>query len=233
MRQAALIVLLAHVGSFVPARRAQIGPLDRIASRIGAADDLARGRSTFMVEMVETARILNTATPESLVIMDEIGRGTSTYDGISLARAVAEALAARGVLTLFATHYFELTDLPETLAGIANAHVEAREHAGGLAFLYSVREGPARQSYGLEVARLAGVPRAVIERARIHLSELEASRPHPAAQPELFSHAARADPLRERLAELDPDALNPRAALDLLYELVHLADARRKPGPRG
>ncbi|MGH8427908.1 MAG: DNA mismatch repair protein MutS [Gammaproteobacteria bacterium] len=236
MRQAALIVLLAHVGSFVPARRAQIGPIDRIASRIGAADDLARGRSTFMVEMVETARILNTATPESLVIMDEIGRGTGTYDGISLARAVAEALATRGVLTLFATHYFELTDLPETLAGIANAHVEAREHAGGLAFLYSVREGPARQSYGLEVARLAGVPRAVIERARVHLSELEASRPRPAAQPELFSRAppaARADSLRERLADLDPNALNPRAALDLLYELVQLADARRKPGPHG
>ncbi len=225
MRQAALIVLLAHIGSFVPASRVTIGPIDRIASRIGAADDLARGRSTFMVEMVETARILNTATPESLLIMDEIGRGTGTYDGISLARAVAEALAARGALTLFATHYFELTDLPEMLAGVANAHVEAREHAGGLAFLYSVREGPARQSYGLEVARLAGVPRSVIERARKHLAELEASRPHPAAQTEMFTSAAiaaRPDPLRERLAELDPDALSPRGALDLLYELKKL-----------
>lgn len=227
MRQAALIVLLAHIGSYVPARAAKIGPVDRIATRIGAADDLARGRSTFMVEMVETARILNTATRESLVIMDEIGRGTGTYDGISLARAVAEALAERGALTLFATHYFELTDLPETLAGVANAHVEAREHAGGLAFLYSVREGPAQESYGLEVARLAGVPQAVIARAQKHLGELEASRPHPTRQPELFSHPpakrpATADRLRERVAGLDPDALSPRAALELLYELKRL-----------
>jgi DNA mismatch repair protein MutS len=228
MRQAALIALLAHIGSFVPAKRAAIGPMDRIATRIGAADDLARGRSTFMVEMVETARILNTATSESLVIMDEIGRGTGTYDGISLARAVAEALAARGALTLFATHYFELTDLPDHLGGVANAHVEAREHAGGLAFLYSVREGPARQSYGLEVARLAGVPAPVIARARACLDELEASRPHPDAQAELFSRsgpksAPPPDRLREHLAELDPDALSPREALALLYEVKKLA----------
>jgi DNA mismatch repair protein MutS len=225
MRQTALIIIMAHIGSFVPANRAVIGPMDRIATRIGAADDLARGRSTFMVEMVETARILNTATEHSLVIMDEIGRGTGTYDGISLARAVAEALAERGALTLFATHYFELTDLADNLAGVANAHVEAREHAGGLAFLYSVREGPARQSYGLEVARLAGVQPDVIERARRYLEELEASRPHPAGQTDLFS-APREKPaepepdrLRERLREIDPDNLSPRAALELLYEL--------------
>ncbi|MDN5865173.1 MAG: DNA mismatch repair protein MutS [Gammaproteobacteria bacterium] len=230
MRQTALIVLLAHIGSCVPARRAVIGPIDRIATRIGAADDLARGRSTFMVEMVETARILNTATSESLVIMDEIGRGTGTYDGISLARAVAEALAERNALTLFATHYFELTDMPESLPSVANAHVEAREHAGGLAFLYSVREGPARQSYGLEVARLAGVPRPVVARARGYLDELEASRPHPAGQTELFGPSRIAprepepvpDPLRTRLAELDLDSLSPREALALLYELQKL-----------
>ncbi|MGH8273451.1 MAG: DNA mismatch repair protein MutS [Gammaproteobacteria bacterium] len=225
MRQAALIVLLAHIGSYVPARATTIGPVDRIATRIGAADDLARGRSTFMVEMVETARILNTATRESLVIMDEIGRGTGTYDGISLARAVAEALAERGAATLFATHYFELTDLPDKLVSVANAHVEAREHAGGLAFLYSVREGPAQESYGLEVARLAGVPQAVITRAQKYLGELEASRPHPAGQKDLFSHPKAEAPttpdrLRERLAGIDPDTLSPREAHALIYELL-------------
>jgi len=228
MRQAALIVLLAHAGSFVPAARAELGPVDRIATRIGAADDLARGRSTFMVEMVETARILHAATPETLVIMDEIGRGTGTYDGISLARSVAETLAERRAFTLFATHYFELTDLPEILPAVANAHVEAREHAGGLAFLYSVRTGPARQSYGLEVARLAGVPETVVARARRHLAELEASRHHATPQPELFAAATppapepAPDAVRERLTGVDPDSLSPRAALDLVYELLAL-----------
>lgn len=227
MRQNALIVLLAHIGSFVPARAARIGPVDRIATRIGAADDLARARSTFMVEMVETARILHTATPQTLVIMDEIGRGTGTYDGISLARAVAESLAARRALTLFATHYFELTDLPENLAGVANAHVEAREHEGGLAFLYGVRSGPARQSYGLEVAKLAGVPDRVIERARVYLRELESRRHAPERQSDLFAAepvpaAPGIDPLRERLDAVDPDGLSPREALDLVYELLKL-----------
>ena len=227
MRQNALIVLLAHIGSYVPARAANLGPVDRIATRIGAADDLARARSTFMVEMVETARILHTATPQTLVIMDEIGRGTGTYDGISLARAVAESLAARRAMTLFATHYFELTDLPDNLAGMANAHVEAREHEGGLAFLYGVRPGPARQSYGLEVARLAGVPERVIERARIYLRELESRRHAPEPQADLFAEepapaAPAIDPLRERLDAVDPDGLSPREALDLVYELLKL-----------
>ncbi len=237
MRQAALIVLLAHMGSFVPAKRAEIGPIDRIATRIGATDDLARGRSTFMVEMVETARILHSATPETLVIMDEIGRGTGTYDGISLARAVAETLAEQRAFTLFATHYFELTDLPEVLTGVDNAHVEAREHAGGLAFLYSVRSGPARQSYGLEVARLAGVPERVLARARQHLAELEATRHHAAPQAELFGTGAAtptpSDPssLTRRLSEINPDELTPREALDLVYELLRLM--QEAGAPRG
>ncbi len=227
MRQNALIVLLAHIGSFVPASAARIGPVDRIATRIGAADDLARARSTFMVEMVETARILHTATPQTLVIMDEIGRGTGTYDGISLARAVAESLAVRQAMTLFATHYFELTDLPESLPSVANAHVEAREHEGGLAFLYGVRSGPARQSYGLEVAKLAGVPERVIERARIYLRELESRRHAPEPQADLFAEepappAPAIDPLRERLDAINPDDLSPREALDLVYELLKL-----------
>ncbi|MGA7966904.1 MAG: DNA mismatch repair protein MutS, partial [Gammaproteobacteria bacterium] len=228
MRQAALIVLLAHIGSHVPASRVRLGPIDRIATRIGAADDLANARSTFMVEMVETARILHTATDETLVIMDEIGRGTGTYDGISLARAVAEALAERGALTLFATHYFELTDLPESQNAIANAHVEAREHDGGLAFLYDVRSGPARQSYGLEVAKLAGVPERVIARSRVYLKELETSRHHPAAQADLFAAvpepapSLEPDALRERLSTIDPDALSPREAHTLIYELLQL-----------
>ena len=226
MRQAALIVLLAHIGSHVPAATARIGPVDRIATRIGAADDLARARSTFMVEMVETARILHTATDETLVIMDEIGRGTGTYDGISLARSVAEALAERGALTLFATHYFELTDLPEIHERIANAHVEAREHDGGLAFLYGVRPGPARQSYGLEVAKLAGVPERIIARARVYLKELETSRHHPAAQADLFAAAPEPSPkpdaLRERLSNIDPDSLSPRETHALIYELLQL-----------
>ena len=177
--------------------------------------------------MVETARILHTATPQTLVIMDEIGRGTGTYDGISLARAVAESLAARQAMTLFATHYFELTDLPESLRGVANAHVEAREHEGGLAFLYGVRAGPARQSYGLEVAKLAGVPERVIERARVYLRELESRRHAPEQQADLFAAepapaAPAIDPLRERLDAINPDDLSPREALDLVYELLKL-----------
>ena len=235
MRQAALIVLLAHIGSFVPARRAVIGPVDRIFTRIGAADDLASGRSTFMVEMVETARILHSATVKSLVILDEIGRGTGTYDGISLARAVVEELAARGTATLFATHYFELTELAGALPGVANVHVEAREHECGIIFLYSVRPGPARQSYGLEVAHLAGVPALVIRRAREILAELEATRHH-SLQPGLFDPPPAPlptpgiDPVREALAEIDPDALSPRAALEMLYRLHRLADGERQDG---
>ncbi|MBK5969223.1 MULTISPECIES: DNA mismatch repair protein MutS [Thiorhodovibrio] len=174
MRQTALIVLMAHAGSFVPARSAQIGPIDRIFSRIGAADDLAGGRSTFMVEMEETANILHNASANSLVLMDEIGRGTSTFDGLSLAWACAVELATRlHALTLFATHYFELTSLPEEHPGIANLHLEAIEHGEKIVFMHSVREGPANQSYGLQVAALAGVPAEVIARARERLRQLE------------------------------------------------------------
>jgi DNA mismatch repair protein MutS len=174
MRQVALIAVMAYAGSFVPAQSAELGPIDRIFSRIGAADDLARGRSTFMVEMEETAIILNNATASSLVLMDEIGRGTSTFDGLSLAWACAEALADRlRAFTLFATHYFELTALPERHAGVLNVHLDAVEHGERIVFLHSLREGPASQSYGLQVAALAGVPAAVISRAREHLRRLE------------------------------------------------------------
>ncbi|MDQ5892388.1 MAG: mismatch repair protein MutS, partial [Pseudomonadota bacterium] len=174
MRQAALIVLMAHIGCFVPADQAVIGPVDRIFTRVGAADDLASGRSTFMVEMTETANILHNATENSLVLMDEIGRGTSTYDGLSLAWACAENLANRiKAMTLFATHYFELTTLPEKMEGVVNVHLDAREHGDTIAFMHSVQDGAASKSYGLAVAALAGVPKEVIKRARQKLKELE------------------------------------------------------------
>ncbi|WP_376690062.1 DNA mismatch repair protein MutS [Wenzhouxiangella sp. EGI_FJ10409] len=231
MRQAALITILAHAGAFVPAKSARIGPIDRIFSRIGAGDDLTRGRSTFMVEMVETSNILHNATEHSLVLMDEIGRGTSTFDGLALAWAVATELALNlRALTLFATHYFELTRLAEDHAGIANVHLDAREHGDEIVFLHSVREGPASQSYGIQVARLAGVPKPVIAQARKHLDRLEndaaaASTP----QLGLFSAPARAqespaDPLREMLDDIDPDDLSPREALDWLYRLKKTGD---------
>ena len=169
-------MLLAYAGSFVPARSALIGPVDRIFSRIGASDDLAGGRSTFMVEMEETANILHNATDQSLVLMDEVGRGTSTFDGLSLAWSCGVELARRiRAFTLFATHYFELTTLPEEYQGIANVHLDAVEHGDRIVFLHAVREGPANQSYGLAVAALAGVPAGVIERARRRLRELEAA----------------------------------------------------------
>ncbi len=177
MRQAALIVLLAYTGSFVPARSARIGPVDRIFTRIGAADDLSGGRSTFMVEMSEAANILHNATPQSLVLLDEIGRGTSTYDGLALAWACASYLARElRAFTLFATHYFELTALAEQLPGVANVHLAATEHRQQIVFLHAVREGPASQSYGIQVARLAGVPSAVLANARRKLEELETPR---------------------------------------------------------
>jgi DNA mismatch repair protein MutS len=222
MRQTALIVLLACVGSYVPARRASIGPIDRIFTRIGASDDLASGRSTFMVEMTETANILHNATPHSLVLMDEIGRGTSTFDGLSLAWACAEHLAREvRAYTLFATHYFELTTLPETINACANVHLDAVEHGEHIVFMYAVKDGPASQSYGLQVAALAGVPRAVIERARHKLVELENNAVHahePARQLGLFD-AAPPHPLVRAVAETDPDAMTPRDALALLYRL--------------
>ena len=232
MRQTALIAILAHVGSFVPADSAVIGPLDRIFTRIGAADDLTGGRSTFMVEMTETANILNSATRSSLVLMDEVGRGTSTFDGLSLAWAAARHIAQKiGAFTLFATHYFELTSLPEELPAAANVHLDATEHGRELIFLHSVKPGPASQSYGLHVAELAGVPRDVVERAREYLRRIEKHQRAllPASpQSELkFEPAAAASPeqreIIERLTALDVDSLAPRAALDLLYELALLA----------
>lgn len=191
MRQTALIVLLAYVGSYVPATRAQIGPIDRIFTRIGAADDLAGGRSTFMVEMTEAAAILNDASAQSLVLMDEIGRGTSTFDGLALAWAIARHLLSHNAcFTLFATHYFELTQLPEEFPQAANVHLSAVEHGKGIVFLHSVSEGPASQSYGLQVAQLAGVPAAVIRAARKHLALLERqSLGHAAPQLDLFATA--------------------------------------------
>jgi DNA mismatch repair protein MutS len=224
MRQAALAVIMAFAGSFVPAARAAIGPVDRVFSRIGASDDLAGGRSTFMVEMEETANILHNATEHSLVLMDEIGRGTSTFDGLSLAWATAVELATRiRAFTLFATHYFELTTLAEEHAGIANVHLDAVEHGDHVVFLHAVREGPASQSYGLQVARLAGVPRAVIERARSRLRRLEqgAVRQAEAISPQLplFGAEAQASPALEALRAVEPDALTPREALEALYRL--------------
>jgi DNA mismatch repair protein MutS len=230
MRQTALITLMAWCGSFVPARSARLGPVDRIFSRIGAADDLAGGRSTFMVEMEETANILHNASDQSLVLMDEIGRGTSTFDGLSLAWAAAVELATRTrAYTLFATHYFELTTLPEEHSGIANVHLDAAEHGDGIVFLHALREGPANQSYGLQVAALAGVPKRVIDHARKHLRELEdAAHRHAhkdTRQLSLFADEPPPHPALERLKALDPDALSPREALSLLYQLKALAQA--------
>ncbi|WP_435685842.1 DNA mismatch repair protein MutS [Sedimenticola selenatireducens] len=232
MRQTALIVLLAYAGSFVPAGSARIGPVDRIFSRIGASDDLAGGRSTFMVEMEETANILHNASENSLVLMDEIGRGTSTFDGLSLAWACAVELATRiRAFTLFATHYFELTTLPEEYPGIANVHLDAVEHGESIVFLHAVREGPANQSYGLQVAALAGVPRSIIKRAGQRLRELELSaRQHSdrhASQLSLFAVEAEPtppSPALEALAQLNPDELSPREALEQLYRLKSLCD---------
>jgi len=237
MRQTALIVILAHMGSFVPAERAVIGPLDRIFTRIGASDDLAGGRSTFMVEMTEAANILHNATSRSLILMDEIGRGTSTFDGLSLAWSMARYIATKiRAFTLFATHYFELTALANEVDGCANVHLDATEHGDSIVFLHAVKDGPANRSYGLQVAQLAGVPREVIAQARAYLSELEAqrdSRNVPAVQGELplFAEpppATLTDPVAERLKEaiaaLDPDGLSPRAALEKLYALRKLLD---------
>ena len=229
MRQVALIVLLAHAGSYVPAERARIGPIDRVFSRIGAGDDLTRGRSTFMVEMVETAHILRHAGPQSLVLMDEIGRGTSTFDGLALAWAVATELALNlRAMTLFATHYFELTRLADDHAGIVNVHLKARQHGERIVFLHTVNEGPASQSYGLQVARLAGVPAAVIDQAQTHLKRLEHEAAQSSPQLGLFSapsvHEPEPKPESEpawvtALTELDPDELSPKQALEWLYRL--------------
>jgi DNA mismatch repair protein MutS len=233
MRQTALIVILAHIGCFVPARRAVLGPMDRIFTRIGASDDLAGGRSTFMLEMTETANILNNATAHSLVLMDEVGRGTSTFDGLSLAWACAGFIAAKiRAFTLFATHYFELTSLAGEAPGVANVHVEAVEHGDQLVFLHSVKDGPASQSYGLQVAALAGIPKSVTAQARRYLTELErerdALRNYSSPQRELPLTAAGAPaPTLESqalkaLREADPNTLSPKDALDLLFRLKNL-----------
>ena len=226
MRQTALIALMAHMGSYVPAQSATIGLLDRIFTRIGASDDLASGRSTFMVEMTETANILHNATQHSLVLMDEIGRGTSTYDGLSLAWASAEWLATKiGAMTLFATHYFELTELPSTLPHLANVHLDAVEHGENIAFMHAVQEGAASKSYGLAVASLAGVPKAVITNAKNKLAQLEQQREttkKPAAslaitnQMSLIPEPSEVELL---LSGIDPDELTPRQALEALYRL--------------
>lgn len=233
MRQNALIVLLAYAGAWVPATVARIGPIDRLFTRIGAGDELAKGRSTFMVEMSETANILHNATEYSLVLMDEVGRGTSTYDGLSLAWSCAAWLARKvRAMTLFATHYFELTRFAEDEEGVANVHLDAVEHKDRIVFMHSVQEGPASKSYGLQVAALAGIPRAVVEQARRYLVELERAQSSDSPQLGLFDQTAtfeaataeslEPDPLREALSEIDPDQLSPREALEMLYRLKAL-----------
>ena len=232
MRQNAIIVLLAHTGSFVPAKSATIGLVDRIFTRIGASDDLAGGRSTFMVEMTEMSNILRNATQNSLVLVDEIGRGTSTFDGLSLAYACATELAnALKSYSLFATHYFEITELAQQIETIRNVHLDAVEHGHDIVFMYKLKEGPANQSYGIQVAKLAGVPNAVLELANDKLEELEAT----AAQPqspqmalELTAKKAKKQQdknaeLMQRIREIDPDTLSPREALELLYGLIEAA----------
>jgi DNA mismatch repair protein MutS len=243
MRQVALITLLAYMGSYVPATSVTIGPIDRIFTRIGATDDLAGGRSTFMVEMTEAAAILNGATEHSLVLMDEIGRGTSTFDGLALAWAIARHLIDTSrSFSLFATHYFELTQLPESHPTAANVHLSAVEHKDTIVFLHAVQEGPASQSYGLQVAQLAGVPQPVIKAARKHLARLEAQALDATPQLDLFAApvadanddiaeapqtAAAESPaareLMDALQDLDPDAMTPREALDHLYQLKRMA----------
>ncbi|TMG72709.1 MAG: DNA mismatch repair protein MutS, partial [Betaproteobacteria bacterium] len=230
MRQVALIALMAHIGSFVPAKSARLGPVDQIFTRVGAADDLAGGRSTFMVEMTESANILHNATERSLVLMDEVGRGTSTFDGLALAWAIARQLLERNKsLTLFATHYFEMTRLALEYKEAANVHLDAVEHRDTIVFLHAVEEGPASQSYGLQVAQLAGVPRAVIRNARRVLQMLEDARLTGGGQSDLFAAgkpepepAPETDVLREALDAVNPDELSPREALELLYRLKRL-----------
>jgi DNA mismatch repair protein MutS len=230
MRQNAIIALLAHIGCFVPAQAATLSILDRIFTRIGASDDLASGRSTFMVEMTETANILHNATERSLVLMDEVGRGTSTFDGLSLAWAAALHLARElRAFTLFATHYFELTALAEQLPTVCNVHLDAVEHREHVVFMHRIQEGPASRSFGLQVAKLAGVPAPVLAAAAAKLRELESQAPHAAAsgrpeplpQGDLFAQAADNAALT-LLAESEPDALSPREAHALLYRLREL-----------
>jgi len=231
MRQVAQIALLAHCGSFVPAKSATLGPIDRIFTRIGASDDLAGGRSTFMVEMTEAANILNNATPRSLVLVDEIGRGTSTFDGLALAYSIARHLAQSvRCYTLFATHYFELTALAGALPNVANVHLDAVEHKDRIVFLHRLEGGPADRSYGIHVAHLAGIPREVVRAARRHLAELEQQLQPRSAHPDLFSGADStppappSHPALDELASIKPDELSPKDALELVYRLRSLLD---------
>ncbi|RDV24354.1 DNA mismatch repair protein MutS [Alteromonas aestuariivivens] len=234
MRQTALIVLMAYIGSFVPAQDAVIGKVDRIFTRIGASDDLASGRSTFMVEMTETANILHNATAHSLVLMDEIGRGTSTYDGLSLAWACACYLASQTqAYTLFATHYFELTQLPQLQEGVTNVHLDAVEHEDTIRFMHTVESGAASKSYGLQVAQLAGVPKPVIQAARKKLAELESIKGNAANFTDTISATAQTElvfndvpgPLQSAMDKINPDELSPREALDLIYTLKRLSQS--------
>jgi DNA mismatch repair protein MutS len=234
LRQNALIAVLTQAGSYVPATSATLGIVDRLFSRVGASDNLARGRSTFMVEMVETAAILAQAGPDSLVILDEVGRGTSTYDGLAIAWAVVEAVhEVNKCRCLFATHYHELTRLAEKLSALSLHHVRAREYKGDLVLLHEVAEGPADRSYGIAVARLAGLPPPVVVRAKAVLARLEAGRAATGGLAAglddlpLFANLVEeesADPLKDALAEIHPDALSPREALEALYRLKGLAD---------
>ncbi|MFT5675351.1 MAG: DNA mismatch repair protein MutS, partial [Paraglaciecola sp.] len=225
MRQTALLVLMTYMGSFIPAENAEIGPIDRIFTRIGASDDLASGRSTFMVEMTETANILNNASANSLVLMDEIGRGTSTYDGLSLAWACADYLARHlQSFTLFATHYFELTQLAEQIPELANVHLDAVEHEESIRFMHAVQEGAANKSYGLQVAQLAGVPRTVIQAAKRKLHELENMPVDKQSKPAINKEQqldllAPADELHQSIKHINPDELTPKQALEYLYQL--------------
>ena len=235
MRQIALIVLLTYIGSYVPAEAANIGPIDRIFTRIGASDDLGSGRSTFMVEMTETANILHNATPQSLVLMDEIGRGTSTFDGLSLAWACASDLATRiGAFTLFATHYFELTHLPDTLPHVLNLHLDATEYNDQIVFLHKIKEGPASQSYGLQVAKLAGIPHSVIQEAKMKLKELESQQKqthelHPQKNPEIKNakeqnpYHAILEKIMNLLKSIEPDQLTPFEAMKYLYQFKKIS----------
>jgi DNA mismatch repair protein MutS len=233
LRQNALIAVLAQMGSFVPAAQATLGIVDRLFSRVGAADDLARGRSTFMVEMVETAAILNQASERSLVILDEIGRGTATFDGLSIAWATLEHLHdSNRCRALFATHFHELTALAASLSGLANATMKVKEWLGDVVFLHEVAPGAADRSYGLQVAKRAGLPPGVIERARevLHLLESGSGRPDLTVELPLFAAAPKAaapppaeSAVLKRLAQASPDELTPRQALDLVYTLKRLA----------
>jgi len=231
MRQNAVIALLAHIGSYVPASTAKLAPIDRIFTRIGSSDDLAGGRSTFMVEMTETANILHNATPRSLVLMDEVGRGTSTFDGLSLAWAAAVELAQSvRAFTLFATHYFELTSLPQQCPTLANVHLDATEHQDHVVFMHHIQEGPANRSFGLQVAKLAGIPGPVLAAAREKLQELERGEKN---QPQVTAHTVNVPspaqndlfsiptphPVVQALENMDVDDLTPRQALEKLYTL--------------